>query len=445
LGFVVGPWPVYQDGYQGSDYAIATFARLDALVLTPTQGQAQAGVAVKEITPPVGEPLAGYGGRKPKSSEAVHDRLFAKALSLSNGQGTVTIVTGDILLIMPQLRDAILQRTGLARHEVYLGATHTHSGPGGYSSRWIDQLTLGAFDQAILDRLADAFAEVIRQSRSGMTPAKVHVRRIPVAPDAADEYVYNRLDRQSPPFAALYTLAVLNDSNKPMATVVIAPPHPTCYGASSRVVSADYPGVVQRLAEAERGGECLFLVGATGSMGPGERQPPGPQQAEAVGKGIWNRARPDIPLKQYSRKLTLLSETLEIDLPPQQYRLTSWLRVSPIAASYLHNRKAYVHLLRINNAVLFGMPCDYSGELTEQLATRAGGGKLFPVVTSFNGDYVGYVIPHSRYESLKYESRDMNLFGPWCGEYLNEIAQRLITRLEGPGADNPSTSPPKEK
>ena len=439
---LVGPWPSYSSSYEGTEYASATFARLDALPLAPTTGPLIAGAAAKDITPPVGEPMAGFSARKPKTGEGVHDNLFAKAISLSNGRKTVTIVGGDILLVLPELRDAVLQRLNLPREEVYFTATHTHSGPGGYSSRWVDQMTLGEFDRAILTRLADAFAEVIRQSRSNMRPAEIDLRAVHPRDGGAGEYVANRIAGDSPAFGTLHALTIRTDHGA-MAIAVVASPHPTCLGADNRLLSGDYPGVVQRAAEKDRQCTCMFLAGAVGSMRPADIGESGFEQAESVGGRIWARAKPDgTPGGPSLPQVTLAASVLEVDLPPQQYLLGKYLRVSPVAASYLHGRRTYVQVLRINQTVFLGMPCDYSGELAAELERACAGQSLFPVITSFNGDYIGYLLPHDRYAKASYETRDLNLFGPWCGEYFNEIAVRLLRRSQVcPGAVTSRTRP----
>jgi len=151
-----------------------------------------------------------------------------------------------------------------------------------------------------------------------------------------------------------------------------------------------------------------------------------------------------------SDQLTLASAIVEVDLPVQQWRFAQNWRLSPVAASYLHGRKTYIHVLRINECVLLGMPADYSAELERSLQmTHSEAGLpvfdngLIPMVTSFNGDYIGYLVPRSRYEYNNLETRSENVFGPWCGEYFNDISLRLIERLAKTdiASSRPSSAP----
>jgi hypothetical protein len=229
-------------------------------------------------------------------------------------------------------------------------------------------------------------------------------------------------------YGAVFTVAIQAGGQR-LATVVVASPHPTCLGPEDRMVSADYPGVVQRKVEAESKGLCMFLAGAVGSMGPAEEKPGGPLRAEDVGHEVFKRTKlPESSAGRFTGSAALSARLLEVDLPPQQYMLTQNLRLSPFAASYLHGRETYVHVLRLNDLVFLGMPCDYSGELAAELEKALAGTPLVPVVTGFNGDYIGYVLPQRRYAMRRYETRDMSLFGPWCGEYLNDVSRRLVKR-----------------
>jgi len=452
----VGPWPTYDDGYEGTAYAEATFARIDAWDADAAPGALQAGVAAVEITPSAGEPLAGYSAREPKACSGADEALHAKAITLANGRATVTILGGDILLVLPALRDAILDRLDLPREQVYFTATHTHAGPGGFSGRWVDEIVLGDHDPAVADRLADRFAEAVRRSRADLRPATMELHTLRPTPDRAASYIRNRLPGDGAAHGTVHVLlwrragrdepagAPGEPAGVPLAALVVASPHPTCLGHENRRASADYPGVVQRRLAAAWGCPVLFAAGAVGSMGPAEVEPRGPERMQAVGEAIvagvqtgtdagsgGAESRP-LPARRAAR---IESHVVPVNLPPLQYRLSDDWRLSPIAARYLHGRRTYVHVLRIGEAVLLGMPCDYSGELAVALeAWAVEHTALTPVVTSFNGDYIGYVLPPQRYRLDHYEAWDLNVFGPACGAYLDAVARRVLRRWAAPEA-----------
>src|SRR4051812_19483123 len=72
----------------------------------------KAGVARVDLTPPLRmkSPLGGYGERMNRPAEGVHDRIFAKALVVSDGQKKFAIVTCDMLGLAPPMKPAIVER-----------------------------------------------------------------------------------------------------------------------------------------------------------------------------------------------------------------------------------------------------------------------------------------------------------------------------------------------
>lgn len=430
----VGPWPTYSAGYVGTPYAGATFDRVADASFDLSAGPLEVGVGVADITPDPGDPLAGFGGRSPNHAEMPLDALRAEAISLHVNGRTVTIVGGDILLVLPGLRRAILERTALPGRDVYFTATHTHSGPGGYTPQWIHQFVTGPYDDRIANRLTDAFSKAIRTSLDTLAPARLQTRIVTPPQEVAETYCLNRIEPGGRPHGTL-ALAVFEpaDANEPNAigSLVVASPHATCHSSSNMHPTADYPGVVKRSLEKRLGGRCLFAIGATGSMRASKNAPKGAERARDVGECIVSALDAAGALDANApgvRETTLGSAMVEVRLPPQQFRVSAGLRLTPHFTSLAHDRESYIQALRIGDLVLLGMPADYSGELAMVLESELAGGPLRPVVTSFNGDYIGYLVPHPRYGLDHYETRDMNFFGPWCGEYFNALARRLVDR-----------------
>ncbi len=67
---------------------------------------------------------------------------------------------------------------------------------------------------------------------------------------------------------------------------------------------------------------------------------------------------------------------------------------------------------------MLGTPCDFSGEFNPAIDSVADHLEAHAMVTSFNGSYIGYVTPRSRYDIVHYETQLMNWYGPGTGEYL---------------------------
>jgi hypothetical protein len=79
------------------------------------------------------------------------------------------------------------------------------------------------------------------------------------------------------------------------------------------------------------------------------------------------------------------------------------------------------------------MPCDYSGELSinndlDGYAAKFGK-ELF--ITSFNGNYVGYITEDSHYYTCDHdEVKTMNWVGPNMGIYFTEVIKKMIDAVD---------------
>jgi hypothetical protein len=104
------------------------------LVEQPAAGAAdlRAGRARIDITPPLSlkPALGGYGDRMNQPATGVHDRIFAKALILSEGGKKFALVTVDALGFAPPVKTAMLDRLagkGWTADNLILLASHSHT------------------------------------------------------------------------------------------------------------------------------------------------------------------------------------------------------------------------------------------------------------------------------------------------------------------------------
>ncbi len=118
-------------------------------------------------------------------------------------------------------------------------------------------------------------------------------------------------------------------------------------------------------------------------------------------------------------------------MPPLNVRLSDSIRLQPwLAGKLLPARgRSYLQIFRIGDAVWISTPCDFSGELTLGIKDFLKARGWQAVVTSFNGDYVGYVIPSRYYHLGGYEPRLMSFFGPNVPDYFDELIRTLAMAL----------------
>jgi neutral ceramidase len=98
---------------------------------TTAKESLQAGVAVADITPPVGYRMCGYFNER--LSTGVLNPLHAKALVLRQGNTRAAMVFCDLIGlsidVSRRVRDQVEKETGIPRANILLAATHSHTGP----------------------------------------------------------------------------------------------------------------------------------------------------------------------------------------------------------------------------------------------------------------------------------------------------------------------------
>jgi neutral ceramidase len=439
-GFVtfIGPWPVYSDSkYKDSDYYAKAIADIDehakANDLTATPGKLQAGWAMRDITPPVGTPLAGYSGRgKEKKSEGVRDAVEVTALALSDGKDTVVLVGADMLITPPNIaelvRAEVAERTGgaLTGDDILFNASHTHCSVGAFGPGLLSEFSAGKYDPAIVTMLAGKYSEAISEAYKNLKPASLATGKLDL-PD----YIRNRT-REAAVDPILNYLVAKQDTGE-MVYLVRYSAHPTIFGGDMMMVSAEYPGELKRYIEEKTQHEAHYLGGAVGSMGP--RAPEGATDSDrvtamgqALGQLVLEAAVPE--KLTFRDQLDVASIGVPLGMPQFQLRpVNTQFRVSPLL-TYLANipQGGWLHGARVGDIVFMGMPCDFSGEISIVWREWAEARNLELWTLSFSGTYCGYFSPDKYYneEPLDYETKEMSWYGPNIEAYFTDLFHHMV-------------------
>jgi hypothetical protein len=169
-------------------------------------------------------------------------------------------------------------------------------------------------------------------------------------------------------------------------------------------------------------------------------RPKAPSQAESaakLGSFLCEDLMAALPSARFDPEPVVGNLRLAVDLPPVRLPiLAGWLRFSPLATWWIADRRTHLHEVRLGPAVLVGFPGDYSGHLADQLVGSFRETGLSAVATSFDGDFRGYLVSSRVFRDVPcYETRWMSFYGPWTGEYFNDLARRMAGRfsdLSGP-------------
>lgn len=387
-----------------------------------------AGWARVNFTPDTPGPLAGYGKRRGRPYEQVHDSVYVRAVVLQKGSTRAAIVSADLLIIPPTVTERLkemLTSDDIAFEHIYLGATHTHNSVGGWGTGISGLFFSGPYNPAVEVQIAEAIVESIRKASGYLAPVSLTYREA-----LGNGLIKNRLvgdkGRIDPEIRAFE----LTRQDQQKLTFTSFGAHSTVLSSRTMQLSRDWPGVLIDSLDRESGNFGMYMAGAVGSMAPievGETDliamaNEGNRVYQALKKGIYDSTlvRP-----------VLTPLTLPLPLGDPRPRLTDdWALRSWVFKRAFGEFPNNVKALRLGNILLIGVPCDFSGELMEEIDRYAKTRGLNLIVTSFNGGYMGYVTDDRWYDLDEYETVTMNWFGPYKGTYFKEVIKDLVELLD---------------
>lgn len=224
----------------------------------------KAGAAEVSLDLPLGIPLMGYGARQ-GVAESVHDPLHTRALYLEAGGRALLVQLEVCLLAVPQaraLRERIARRTELDASEIWIAATHTHSGP----ETGIAEVLAGEAPPAWVDSVLDAAVEAAGWAVRRAAPAQIGLGSTRV------DVGRNRREAGGAVDPEVVVLRVDRADGEPRALVFVHGTHPTVLGHENLAWSADWPGAAATaIREAYPKAVPLFLLGAHADVDPRTR------------------------------------------------------------------------------------------------------------------------------------------------------------------------------
>ncbi|MCB0975894.1 MAG: neutral/alkaline non-lysosomal ceramidase N-terminal domain-containing protein [Acidimicrobiales bacterium] len=301
-----------------------------------------AGAAEVDITPPPGMPKAGYSANA-HDGVGFHTRLRARITHLRADRSSIAIVQLDLLggssVLQHLVADAIAERTDVGLAGVWIGATHTHAGPGQFLGTDFynhHASNRAGFDPAWTDFLVRRIAAGIIEAHDNRVPAKAAFGTTEVwgltRNRSHDPYVQNetvtdkRQDPQRKWVAVNPRLNLLrvdrlepDGSTSPLSAAVVFSIHGTGVSQHARDYNADVwaylVGELGRRIEAVHGSRPVTgaMEGTHADVAPALRPGlAGHREARRVGTGIGAQAAE-------------LYESLEPDLT-EKVRLDAGLR-----------------------------------------------------------------------------------------------------------------------
>ena len=386
-----------------------------------------AGWAKVNITPKTPGPMAGYGKRRGKHYQAVHDSIYVRTVIVDNGSTKAAIITADMLIVPPNIVERVkelLPVTGFIFDQIYFGAIHSHNSLGGWYNTITGKLFAGPYDAAVVENIAQSIIKSINDAKKNIQPATIGFGEVK---DTVD--IKNRLVGKEGIIDPWIRNLEFSGENGQKALISSYAAHSTVLDANIMELSRDYAGALVDDLEKGEADFAVYMAGAVGSMAPVERGKDDfdevKNQAGSVEKSIQSI------LGKFEKQPGLL-RSITVPLPLRDPRpkimpnlaLRSW-----VFRWAFGDVPSYVKALRIGNVLMVGVPCDFSGELMPELTAYAAKKGLHLMVTSFNGGYVGYITNDKYFDRDKYETKTMSWFGPYNGAYFQEVIKDLIDKM----------------
>ncbi len=392
-----------------------------------------AGVARIDLTPPLdmNAPLGGYGERMNRPAEGVHDRIFAKALVLSDGKQKFALVTADMLGFPPPVKPELVKRLsadGWTKDQIMLLPSHSHTAIEMNAinpANTFDVPQIGIHSPQVYEFVMQRLTKVIQDAQSKLTPVSIGTTSATI-----DGWNRNRrggafTDKQ------LTVTRVDKTDGKPLAVLVNFTAHPTFMSGEDMLFSAGWPGHLQRTLESLIGDgvTAMYYNGAEGDQAPMARPDSGEshyERAERYGRDLgivawkqWQATEPkrDVPFAFHTHNIQLPERSWHPDFAKtggDEYGLSETLLREMLPRMFPERIDSLT--LRVGDLLIVGVPGEMAASLGQEIKTaaaRATGVKC-PTIGGLADAWISYMLPAAEYHKGGYES-SVSFYGETLG------------------------------
>ncbi len=423
------------------------------LLLCPNRSlsaaELKAGTARIDLTPPMSmkAPLGGYGERMNKPAEGVHDRIFAKALVLSDGPRKFALVTCDMLGLAPAFKPEVVKRLagdGWSAEQIMLLPAHSHTSIEMNAINPANTFNIpqiGIHNPVLYEFTVKNFVKVIRAAEQHLTPI-----RLGTTSRKIEGWNRNRRRDSKVVDDELTITRIDTDAGKPLAVLVNFTAHPTFMGADAMLFSGDWPGHLQRTLEAVIGNgvTAMYFNGAEGDQAPVARPDSGPspwERAERYGRELalvvakdWAHiaTQPDVAFKYHLQTIKLPERRWHPDFMAtggKEYGLSEELLRQMLPQ--MSPPKTTSGALRLGDLLIIGIPGELASGLGLEVKAQAKEltGAPHPVIGGLANEWISYVLSPTAYRAGGYEA-SVSFYGETLGKTICDGALAGVKDLK---------------
>lgn len=238
-----------------------------------------AGFARVDVTPPLGNPLAGYFTER--EADGILDPIELNALAVSDGEKTVLVITADFIYVTESaatpIRQSIFEATGIPANCIFVHGLHQHTTIR-LGNRNNPSMAHAVKDKAYLDVVFRKFVDVAKMAIADMAEATIHTAEAETAEPISFIRRYRMKDgssRTNPGCMNPDVVAPIGDADNTVRLVRFKregkkdiallnfSTHPDVIGGKK--YSADWPGFARRFTEQDiPNTHCLLVNGPQG-------------------------------------------------------------------------------------------------------------------------------------------------------------------------------------
>lgn len=432
---------------RGTAYQRLTAERLQSIRSNhpPVEGALKVGFGRARLTPSLGAPadrgaagefrflpLAGFGNRRGAPATGVHDDLWVKATAVEVAGRRIVLVSADALIIPREVAEAATAELGrlegIDRNGIHFGASHSHASLGGWGEGFVAEQFAGPYQPEVRVWFAKRLVAAATNALRDLSPGAVAT-----AGFEAPDLIRNRLVGDRGTVDPGFALLAFRQDRGARGVIGSFGAHATVLPSRLMEFSAEYPGVWQRQVEAAGWTQAQFFAGGVGSHSPNPGAS-GFEGIERMGSLLASRTTNALLQVSYRSQAVLASIAVPVELPELHPRVADAIRIRPWLASHLLPvvPTTVITGFRLGDLLWLTTPCDFSGEMALPRKTELARRGLRGNVSSFNGDYIGYVVPAKYYHLDAYETRTMSFFGPAIPDYFEQVLDDVTAALLEP-------------
>ena len=232
------------------------------------KGIYEIGCGIYDVTGPAAEVgMMGFAEVK-QVTQGIYMRLYSRAFIFGDGEHRVVYVCADLCMIYQAVKLAVVAKVAKDPElrdlyddkNILLSATHTHSGPGGYSHHFLYNLTTKGFIPQNFDAIVEGIYQSIRRAHANIEPGKIFIAR-----GELDGYGFNRATR---PYAMnpaeererygsdldkeMTLLKLVGIDGRELGMINWLGVHPTSVGPANHLIGGDHKGLAEYWFEKDK-------------------------------------------------------------------------------------------------------------------------------------------------------------------------------------------------